>query len=139
MEPLTTEEAEFAAKHHDLIIHFLSSRHLSEVDFYDVAAMGFIKAVKNWFVRPDLHKYAFSTIAWHTMSCRVWNSQRTRKRHPTVSLDNLLFGERNLTFADKIPDPAIQVDDLICIRETITEYFSPRGGQRHENPKRLGI
>jgi RNA polymerase sigma-70 factor (ECF subfamily) len=132
MKPLTADEADFASEHHELIIHFLSSRHLSEVDFYDIAALGFMRAVKKWFERPELHRYAFSTIAWRAMSCNVWSSQRTYKKHPTISLDNLLLGKDDLTLADAIPDPAMSLDDLICIRETIAEYFASRGSAKRK-------
>ena len=120
MIPLTPEESEFAAEHQELIIHFLSSRHLPEVDYYDIAVMGFLRAVKNWFSRPDLHRYAFSTIAWHAMSNRVWNSRRTDKLHPTFSLNNLI-SNTNITYMDLLPDRAMSIDDQICIRETIRE------------------
>jgi hypothetical protein len=130
MEPLTAEEANFAAERHELIIHFLSSRHLPEADYYDVAALGFLRAVKNWFSRPELHQYAFSTIAWNAMRSNIGNyrlSYKRRKRHEAFSLNDLLPGAKSLTFADTIQDPHISIEDRICIRETLSETLG--GGQ----------
>ncbi len=121
MQKLTPEEARFAAEHHELILHFLSSRRLPEVDYYDVAALGFMRTVKNWFERPDLHRYAFSTLAWHAMSNRIWDSKRMAKKYPTFSLDNILPDTNGLTYLDLVPDREISIDDQICIRETLTE------------------
>ena len=142
MEPLTAQEAEFAEEHHSLVFHFLSKRCLPKAEFYDPAVFGYLRGIKKWFARPDLRKkYKFTTIAWSCMRTDVGNFQklaRHRACHEAFSLDNLIPEMNGLTYADRIPASTLSVDDMVCIRETITEYFASRG-LRHERPKRLGI
>lgn len=126
MEPLTADEAQFAADHHNLVFRFLSANRLPP-DFYDIIILGYIRSVKKWFARGDLQaKYKFTTIAWDCLRTSAGNYRRSckhRQRHETFSLDALIPGTESMAFADTIQDPSASVEDRVCIRETISEAF----------------
>lgn len=73
MKPLTAEQQQFAAAHHELVNRYLSHHRLSEEDYYDVVIFGFLRAVQNYLEHPELKKYAFSSIA-----CREMNAERRK-------------------------------------------------------------
>ena len=143
MEPLTADEAQFAADHHSLVFHYLGMHHMTPTEFYDVAALGYLRAVKKWFARPDLRgKYKFTTIAWSCMWSDTGNfrkSARLRARHEAFSLDSPIPGAENLTFGDAIPWTGLSVEDAVCFRETLAEAYRPRGGRCFSEPKILRI
>lgn len=99
--PLTEQERLFAEQHHRLIPFYLSHRGLAIDDWYGLAAIGFIKAVKIWFQNEKLHQYAFSTIATHTMRSAIKDETR-KKRIDTISLDVAINGYEALEYNDVI-------------------------------------
>jgi RNA polymerase sigma-70 factor (ECF subfamily) len=74
--PLTEEQADYAADHHNLIYKFLYTNHYKVDDFYDVAVFGYLRAVRNYLTREDLRAYKFTTIAWRSMSSEMKNHFR---------------------------------------------------------------
>lgn len=44
--PLTTEESDFAAEHHDVILRYLRKARLPYDEFYDIAVFGYLRAVR---------------------------------------------------------------------------------------------
>jgi RNA polymerase sigma factor (sigma-70 family) len=91
-EPLTEEEKRFAEENHNLIYQFLSTKHLTPEDFYDVVAIGYCRSIKIWFSRIDQSKYKFSTIAYQCMLtdvCHYFTIKNAKKRQAHVgSLDD---------------------------------------------------
>lgn len=107
-EPLTNKERQFAENHHDMVYRFLTKKGLPYDDWYDVIIFGYLKAVKKWFARQDLHIYAFSTIAYWTMNAAVLNERAKQKRRPeykAVSLDDIIPGTDGITYMDMLSDP----------------------------------
>ncbi len=103
MSPLTEDERDFAEKNHAAVLWFIKSYELDFDDYYDVAVMGYLKAVKKWFERPDIHRYSFLKIAKNCMRSYVGCEQRKRAREiPTMSLDEVVPGTDGLTYADTI-------------------------------------
>lgn len=64
---LTEPQRQFAARHHGLVHSFLNRRGLDELEYYDIAAFGYLSAVRRYLSQPKLRRYAFSTIAWQAM------------------------------------------------------------------------
>ena len=89
---LTDEQREFAAKNCGLIHWYLHSMQLPEDEFYGMMAIGFLKAVVKYTERPEVRKYAFSTIAKRAMMSELGEyvrSQKTQKRNAdVVSVEN---------------------------------------------------
>lgn len=77
---MTEEQRQFAANNHDLIYSFLRERSL-DIDYYDAAAMGYLKAVQRYLTEPHLRRYQFSTVAWRAMRQSVMASRRAEERH----------------------------------------------------------
>lgn len=88
---LTLEEQCFAAEHHRLIPAYLIRRGLPVDEYYAVAALGYLDAVRRYYSQPALHKHAFSTVANRAMRQSVSHALRTRygrrNQIETVSLE----------------------------------------------------
>lgn len=80
LRPLTEEQQRFAAENHDLIYAFLHRGRLPVSEYYDVAALGFLRAVQRYLTLPALKKYAFPTIAWQSMGREITVDWRTEER-----------------------------------------------------------
>ena len=94
LEPLTTQERDFAADHHSLIYKFLHVNQYSIDEMYGVAVFGYLKGVQVYLNRPDLKaKYEFTVIAWYYMRAEMenhYNRSNALKRMPPggiLSLD----------------------------------------------------
>ena len=64
---LTEEQRRFATENHNLIFAFLRDEQWDAGEYYDIAALGFLRAVLRYFSDARLKKYGFSTIAWRNM------------------------------------------------------------------------
>lgn len=103
MAPLTEEERRFAEQNYIVLENYLRYRRISYSEYYDVCAYGFLKAVKRWFSRPELHVYSFTTIANKAMWSYVYSEKQKQKRRiQTVSLDEILPGTEGITYLDTI-------------------------------------
>lgn len=101
--PLTADEQAFAAENHDVIVRYLNANRLNHGDYYDVAAMGYLQAVKKWFARPELHRWSFRTVAWNSIRTGVGNARRKAGMQlETVSLDDIIPGTDGLTWAETV-------------------------------------
>lgn len=100
LTPLTAEEKAFAEQNHSVLVWYLNTNKLDKSEFYDVAAMGYLQAVKKWFARPELHKWAFSTIAGQSMRRHIGHERQRQNRLPTLSLDDVVPGTDDLTYGD---------------------------------------
>ena len=79
-EVMTEQQRRFAAEHHNLIYTFLQEKGWSVSEYYDIAAFGFLRAVRRYLTEPALEKYAFSTIAWRAMGQSVTSFRRAEAR-----------------------------------------------------------
>ena len=85
MTKLTIEESKLVEKNHNLIYGFAQKYKLPIDDWYDVCAIGLIKAVKSY--RSD--DIEFSTFAYSCMFGEMRNELKYQERHwpETLSLD----------------------------------------------------
>lgn len=81
---LTPEQQEFAEANHIRIYYHLHKHNLPIDEYYDLAAIGFVKAVKLYFTREDLQKYAFSTVFVKSAYGVISDDMRSRKRKGCV-------------------------------------------------------
>ena len=79
-EALTEEQRQFATERHNLIFSFLRDMGWDASEYYDIAAFGFLRAVKRYLTEPKLHRYAFSTIAWRAMGQSIASFHRAEAR-----------------------------------------------------------
>ena len=87
MEPLNEKERRFAEENHNLIYAFLNRHNLPVEEWYGVAALGFIEAVKKY----DSPKGSFSTFAYicmlNTIRMEMRKVRSKNKGIETISLN----------------------------------------------------
>ncbi len=103
MSPLSPEERDFAEQNHPVVLWYIKETGLNFDEYYGAAVTGYLKAVKNWFERPELHNFSFLKIAKRTMQGYV-GSERGKQgwRIQTVSLDGIVPGTDDLMLMDTI-------------------------------------
>lgn len=121
--PLTQEQRIFAAEHHDLVYKYLQENHLPKDEFYDVIIFGYLKAVRDYFSQENLRRYAFTTIAWKSMTQTVSNYYRKQVRqrnniqmlsiHTELNEDNFHFGKNG----DVANDMMIQLETELLLHD----------------------
>ena len=79
-EVMIEQQRSFAAEQHNLVYSFLREKGWSVNEFYDVAALGFLRAVRRYLSEPALQKYPFSTIAWRAMGQSIVTFRRAEAR-----------------------------------------------------------
>ena len=105
LSPLSPAEQAVAEQNFSLVFRFLRKQQLPVDDWFDVVIFRYLLTVKNWFSRPDLYKYEFSTIAWRAMASAVHNErQKQSRRIQTISLDDPIPGTDGLTWGDIITE-----------------------------------
>lgn len=118
LSPLTAAEQRVAAQNAYMIPRFLRARNLPLDDWYDVVVFRYLLTVKNWFARPELYKYEFSTIAWQAMRSAVDNEYRKRHRRiQAISLDDIIPGTDGLTWAEMVTED--NLDYIPYLREEV--------------------
>lgn len=111
LTPLTPEEQRFAADNHDCLQWAIRKQCLDR-ELTDIAALGYVHAVKKWFARPDLHKWSFRTIVNQTIRSHIYNERsKQATRIQTVSLDAEIPGTDGLTYGDMITSENIRYMD----------------------------
>lgn len=93
--PLTADERKFADENHSLLLKFLCQKRLAHDEYYDVAAFGYLKAVRDYLSIERLQTYRFSTICWRYISREIYNYHRRKNslkdKAETVSLQQEPF------------------------------------------------
>ena len=77
---LSERQRQFATEHHGLIYAFLNTERWPEDEFYDIAALGYLRAILRYDVQPKLRRFDFSTIAWMNMKQSIAAYQRAEQR-----------------------------------------------------------
>ncbi len=107
MEALNQIERRFAEENHRLIYAFLNHYKLPHAEYYDVCAIAYIHAVKDWHRKTELReKYRFSTIAFKKMlsaKIKKYHADRIRDAYMAFSLNDL-NAEGN-EYLGQLPDP----------------------------------
>ena len=104
LTPLTPEEQIFAEENHSALEWCMRIQGLDD-DLYDVAAFGYLQAVKKWFARPELQRWSFKTVVKQNVRSYV-GAERIKqdRRIRTVSLDEVIPGTDDLTYKDTITE-----------------------------------
>lgn len=109
LRPLAPHEQALAEQNHDLVFRFLRANRLQESEYYDVVIFRYLLTVENWFRRPDLYHYRFSTVAWNAMSSALHSDlKKKRRRIKTVSLDDIIPGSEDLTWGDVVTEENLE-------------------------------
>ncbi len=128
MEPLNEKEKALVELHHNLIYTFLRKFKLSEEEFYDVAAMGLIKAVRKY--REEVSN--FSTFAFICMKTELAHNLQMRKakRHiPCGQLVSMESGKVRLWVRDRTKeDVEGQAVSSLVVQEILSEMTQTERG-----------
>ncbi len=113
--PLTSEQGQFAADNHNLVYKFLNDRSLVVDDYYDIVIFGYLDAVRQYFMKPALKKYAFATVAFRTMQFDLGTynkSLKYKKRNAEVlSIHQELFHDGPI-LGDTLPARDVLMEHL---------------------------
>lgn len=137
MEALNQEEREFAKENHALIYSFLNYYKLPETEYYDICAIAYLKAVKDYHREPGLReKYRFSTIAFKKMTSakiRKYHADQTRDAYIALSLNDL--DPEGREHIEQIPDPCNAFLELEAIQGAVEllENIMPALTERQRN------
>ena len=111
LHPLTDEQRPFAASNHALIYSFLNEQGLDEREYYDIAALGFVSAVRRYLSRPELRRYAFSTVAWRAMRRSIAAFQKAESRR--------LKAEQSYFEAVPAEDPMAEMETMLIFHDLV--------------------
>lgn len=111
---LTEDQRRFAAENHNLIYCYLHEQGRVVDDYYDIAALGFLTAVRRYLTRPELRQYAFSTIAWRSMKQSITSFHRAEVRREAA--------ERRYkeTAQAAAPDPMAELEDRLVFHDLVS-------------------
>ena len=108
LQPLTEEEKEMAEKYHNMVYAFLHQKGYNIEEYYDIAVMGYLKAVQKYSRDDNLKlKWSFKAICYNDMHREIGNQtkkENTKKRMPEggfTSLD-LQMEDSNESFINSI-------------------------------------
>jgi hypothetical protein len=108
LTPLTPEEQAFAEENHGALEWCMKIQKL-DAELYDVAAFGYLLAVKKWFARPEVRKWSFKTVVKHAVRSSIGNERKKQDRRiRTVSLDDVIPGTDDLTYGDTVTEENIR-------------------------------
>lgn len=77
---MSEQQRRFAAEQHNLIYAYLREMGWPASEYYDIAAFGFLRAVRRYLTEPALQKYRFSTVAWRAMGQSITSFHRAEAR-----------------------------------------------------------
>ena len=132
MEALNSKERKFAEENHGLIYSFLNYYRLTEAEHYDICAIAYLQAVKEWHRKPELRdKYKFSTIAFKKMESakiKKYHADRLRDSYILFSLNDLnAEGNEYLGQIADQRDAIREIEDQQNIEDLLNEVTSAYG------------
>ena len=141
---LTQEQSDFAAENHNLVYAFLNIKGYPEDEYYDIAAFGFLSAVRSYFAREDLRSYAFSTIAFNRMRSYVGRhiKAETTRTSRLVSYDDY----ESAVFSDTSPEQAYikkecaeYIENALTPSQKLALHLLTDGSGLHELSEQSGV
>lgn len=113
-EVMTDAQRQFASERHNLIYAFLHEKGWAPGEYYDIAALGYLRAVMRYLTQPHLQRYAFSTIAWRAMTQSISAYHRAEARRQACE-QKYLNAARPLP-----PDPFEELEAGLILHELAT-------------------
>ena len=127
LQPLTEEEKEMAEKYHNMVYAFLHQKGYDIEEYYDIAVMGYLKAVQKYFRDDNLKlKWSFKAICYNDMHREIGNQtkkENTKKRMPEggfTSLD-LQLEDSNESFINSIVTHTLELEEADRIKNILSQ------------------
>ena len=108
---MTERQRRFAAKNHNLIYRYLHEKGWEVSEYYDIAAFGYLRAVRRYLTEPGLSIYAFSSIAWRAMAQSIASFLRAEVRRKDA--ERRYISEA----AAAIPDPFAELEARLLLHD----------------------
>ena len=130
LEPLSAQERDFAAEHHNIVYKFLYVNKFSIDDFYDIAALGYLQGVRAYLSREKSKtNIPFTVMAWGYMRAAVqqyFNKQDAAKRIPPELILSLDIMDEDKVFFDNIYEDQYMENVAIekQVLETVVKAFT---------------
>lgn len=82
LAPLSKRQVRFAEKNHKLVYAFLQEQRYDPGEYYDLAVMGYLRAVERYCSHAYLRRFSFSTVAYRAMQQSIvsWKRGESRRR-----------------------------------------------------------
>lgn len=82
LAPLSKRQMRFAEKNHKLVYAFLQEQRYDPGEYYDLAVMGYLRAVERYCSHAYLRRFSFSTVAYRAMQQSIvsWKRGESRRR-----------------------------------------------------------
>ena len=97
-----------------MIFLFLNKQGWDDHEYYDIAAIGYLSAVRRYLTQPKLRQYAFSTIAWQAMARSVAADYRAEERRRNAERRYLE------TVRARPPDPRRDLEEQFVLHDLIS-------------------
>ena len=111
METMTERQRWFAAQNHNLIYRYLHEKRWEVSEYYDIAAFGYLRAVRRYLTEPGLSIYAFSSIAWQAMTQSIASFLRAEARRNDA--ERRYISEA----ASAVPDPFVELEARLLLHD----------------------
>ena len=111
METMTERQRRFAAQNHNLIYRYLHEKGWEVSEYYDIAAFGYLRAVRRYLTEPGLSLYAFSSIAWQAMTQSIASFLRAEARRKDA--ERRYISEA----ASAVPDPFAELEARLLLHD----------------------
>lgn len=116
LSPLTDEMRDFAEAHYSVLTKYLWFHHLDPGEYHGWAALGYLKAVQDYFLQERLRKYQFATIAKWDMFHAIYNYRKKEKRQFEACQKAMLYHDLLLNSEVDVLD---FVMDQISYQDTV--------------------
>lgn len=124
---LTDAERKFAEDNLSLVHSWLHLHHYDVDQYYDIAVFGYLRSVQIWHSRPELHKYAFSTIAYMYMKSELSLNRSIAKAKKRTAPGMMIYLDHPCVYDDSterdvsetIADETINIENEIMEMETL--------------------
>lgn len=108
---MTERQRWFAAQNHNLIYRYLHEKRWEVSEYYDIAAFGYLRAVRRYLTEPGLSIYAFSSIAWQAMTQSIASFLRAEARRKDA--ERRYISEA----ASAVPDPFAELEARLLLHD----------------------
>lgn len=138
LTPLTQEERMFSEENYPVLEWCIRINRIDQ-DYYDIAYLGYIHAVKKWYAREDLHRYSFKTIANAVIRTHISNEKKKEERRiQTISLEEVIPGIDGLTYGDTITEENIRFLKEACTTNFEYDVDIPQIARAKERSRNVG-
>ena len=96
---------------HNLIYRYLHEKGWEVSEYYDIAAFGYLRAVRRYLTEPGLSIYAFSSIAWQAMTQSIASFLRAEARRKDAERRYI----REAVSA--VPDPFAELEARLLLHD----------------------